>query len=90
MLIALALALQASQADPEVCGCCGSTNIDWAAHVRPNENYRRTWVADDHDSVWCDDCAEWGGGSIPRSEYLELERKAALRAWWDRNPPHVN
>lgn len=48
-----------------VCERCGSSRIEFKAHVAPNERYKLTWLADDPDDVWCEQCQTWGRGSRP-------------------------
>lgn len=48
----------------KLCQDCGGRNIEFEAHIRPNENNAVTWMADDACHVWCDDCEKWGVGSI--------------------------
>lgn len=49
-----------------VCGRCGGDQITFKAWVDPNQRFKITWMADDPDDVWCEDCADWGVGSVPR------------------------
>jgi hypothetical protein len=59
--------------DPYVCQVCGSEDIEFQAHIRPNENDRITWRADDGDCVWCHACQRWGGGAARKSEFPQQQ-----------------
>lgn len=62
-----------------VCEVCGSMHVEITAWIDANTDERISYVYEDNDGQWCDEC----GGQTNFSNKEEFTRK--MQTWWDSN-----